>query len=243
MRVRRLTRAMLPVVVGAVLTAGCGGTPWPVAGPVSTVGPFLSDPANPAKLDTHWHAALGVYECDHWLGDDTGTGIWQWPFATPAGAPARASDQTRYAGLHSHDDGVIHMEPATPDEAGRNATLGKYFEYGGWQLSADGFDFLDTQVANGDDCDGARGELTWRVARWDGTLGPQHYKTGSGDPAKYKLYNGDVIVVAFVPEGRDPASTGDPPSLGNLARALGFPLTPAAPTVPSLHTAAAYSSG
>jgi hypothetical protein len=243
MRVRRLTTAMLPVVVGALLAAGCGGTPWPVAGPVSTVGPFVSDPANPLKPDTHWHAALGVYECDHWLGDDTGVGIWQWPYATPEGAPARASDQTRYAGLHSHDDGVIHMEPATPDEAGKNATLGRYFEYGGWQLSAGGFDFLGTQVKDGDDCDGVPGTLTWRVARWNGTLGPQHYTQKAGDPADYKLYNGDVIVVAFLPEGRDPTSTGDPPSLLFLARALGIAPSFTAPTVPPVRTAAVYSSG
>jgi hypothetical protein len=29
------------------------------------VGPFLADVNNPTKQDTHWHAALGVYNCDH----------------------------------------------------------------------------------------------------------------------------------------------------------------------------------
>ena len=207
---------------------------------MSGIGPLVFDPANPVKADTHWHAALGVYECDHWMGDDTGTGIWQWPNATIEGHPARADDPNRYAGLHSHDDGVIHMEPATPDEAGANATLRKYFEFGGWHVAADGFDFLDTQVKNGDDCHGVPGTLSWKVARWDGTLDPQHYKVESGDPADYKLYNGDVIVVAFLPAGRDIASIGDPPSLQYLARALGLPPSP---TTPPVHTAAAYSSG
>src|SRR5262245_55451445 len=156
MRVRGLARAVLPVVVGALLASGCGGAEWPAAGPVSTVGPYVFDPARRAKPGTHWHAALGVYDCDHWLGDDTGSGIWRWPNATLDGSVARASDPNRYAGLHSHDDGVIHMEPVTPDEAGRNATLGKYFEFGGWELSADGFDFLGTHVKNGDDCNGDR---------------------------------------------------------------------------------------
>jgi hypothetical protein len=135
------------------------------------------------------------------------------------------------------------MEPATPDEAGRNATLGRYFEYGGWQLSADGFDFLDTQVSNGDDCNGTPGALTWKVARWNGTLGPQHYRIESGDPARYKLYNGDVIVLAFLPTGRDAASIGDPPSLPHLANALGLAPLPTPPSVPRVRTAAAYSSG
>jgi hypothetical protein len=231
------------LVVAAVLAAGCGGTPWSIAGPVSTVGPFVFDPANPAKADTHWHAALGVYDCDHWLGDDSGVGIWQWPYATVEGHPARADDPSRYAGLHSHQDGVIHMEPATLDEAGRNATLGKYFEYGGWHIAADGFDFLGTHVKNGDDCDGVPGKLSWKVARWNGTLGPQHYTIERGDPAAFKLYDADVIVVAFLPAGRASAVTGDPPSLPYLARALGIEPRPVGPQPPRARPAAAYSSG
>jgi hypothetical protein len=231
------------LVVAAALATGCGGTPWSIAGPVSTVGPFVTDPLNPMKADTHWHAALGVYECDHWLGDDTGTGIWQWPNSTLEGRPARADDPSQYAGLHSHDDGVIHMEPETPDEAGRNATLGKYFEYGGWHVTADSFDFLDTQVKNGDDCDGVPGKLTWKVARWNGTLGPQRYTIEHGDPAAFKLYDADVVVLAFLPAGRAGSVTGDPPSLVSLARDLGVDPRTVVPRVPRVRTAAAYSSG
>jgi hypothetical protein len=226
-----------------LVAASCGGTPWPGAGTVSAVGPFLFDPANPTKPDTHWHAALGVYDCDNWLGDATGEGIWLWPNATLDGHPARAGDPNRYAGLHSHDDGVIHMEPLTPDEAGPNATLGRYFEFGGWLLASDGFDFLDAQVKNGDDCHGTPGTLTWKVARWDGTLGPQRYTVEHGDPARYKLYDRDVIVIAFLPEGHTAASIGDPPSLQYLARVFGFPPASNVPVVPPVHTAAAYSSG
>jgi hypothetical protein len=241
MRARRTTKAVL-LLVASALAAGCGGTPWSIAGPVSTVGPFVIDRANPAKADTHWHAALGVYACDHWLGDDTGTGIWQWPNATVDGEPARAADPSRYAGLHSHDDGVIHMEPATPDEAGWNATLGKYFEFGGWHVSADRFDFLGAQVKNGDDCDGVPGKLSWKVARWNGTLGRQRYTIERGDPARFKLYNADVVVLAFLPAGRASAVTGDPPSLVYLARDLGVAPRPLVPLAPRVRPAA-YSSG
>ena len=243
MRVRRLTRATLLLVVAAALGAGCGGSPWSTAGPVSTIGPFVSDPSNPMKADTHWHAALGVYDCDHWLGDGTGIGIWQWPNATLAGEPARAADPSRYAGLHSHDDGVIHMEPETLDEAGRNATLGKYFEYGGWHVAAEGFDFLDAQVKNGDECDGVPGKLSWKDARWNGTLGRQRYTVERGDPADFKLYDADVIVVAFLPAGRASVVTGDPPSLVYLARDLGVIPRPVVPPVPRVRPAGVYSSG
>ena len=58
------------------------------------VGPFLQD-SNGTKKDTHWHAALGVYDCDHWMGDSTGSGVWNWPDhdrrrAPRPGPPTRA---------------------------------------------------------------------------------------------------------------------------------------------------------
>ena len=91
------------------------------------VGPFVPDPNNPTEADTHWHAALGVYNCDHWMGDRTGKGIWVWPHATHYGSPARADNTNVYAGMHSHDDGIIHMEPAEAVDTGMNTTVGRYF--------------------------------------------------------------------------------------------------------------------
>ena len=190
----------------------------------SPVGPFLSDPNNPTKADTHWHAALGVYDCDHWMGDSTGAGIWNWPAATPSGTPARASNTNEYAGLHSHDDGVIHMEPLVSAEAGRGATVGLYFQYGGWKLSATGFSFLGTTVKNGDKCGTSTGTLQWEVGHWDGdTTGKaaQKYTVMTGNPAKYKLLQYDIVVLAFLPQGKSMAGIGNPPSVPNLAKALG----------------------
>src|SRR5919201_3715244 len=76
----------------------------------------------------HLHAALGVYDCDHWMSDGSGNGVWNWPAVANINGqqtPGRAGTNA-YAGLHSHDDGVIHMEPATTDETGTHATVGKY---------------------------------------------------------------------------------------------------------------------
>jgi hypothetical protein len=192
------------------------------------VGPFVFDPTDPTKAGTHWHAALGVYDCNHWMGDGGGAGIWHWPNATLQGGPARAADPTRYAGLHSHDDGVIHMEPVVPEEAGNNATLGRYFEYGGWSVSPDGFSFLGVTRKTGDPCGGTPGVMQWEVATWDGTGGPQTYRVQTGDPATYKLLNGDIVVVAFLPSNKPLADIGDPPSLVHLAQALGVAIPPPA---------------
>lgn len=207
-----------------VIIAGISLIVYTQATKPAEVGPFLSDPNNPTKQNTHWHAALGVYDCDHWMGDSTGTGKWNWPAATPQGVPAQADNTNLYAGLHSHDDGVIHMEPQVSAEAGRDATVGLYFNYGGWKLSQTGFSFLGTTVKNGDKCGTSTGTLQWEVGKWNGdTTGKvkQTYAVQVGNPAKYKLYDGNVVVLAFLPPGKTLASIGDPPSVPNLATAAG----------------------
>lgn len=206
-----------------VVIAGIALVVYARASAPAPVGPYLPDANNPTKKDTHWHAALGVYDCDHWMGDSTGTGIWNWPAATPSGTPARADNTQVYAGLHSHDDGVIHMEPAVSAEAGRNATLGLYFEYGGWKLSSTGFTFLGTTVKNGDKCGSTPGTMQWALGKWDGTNGKQTYALQTGNPAKHKLNQAEIVILAFLPPGKSATSLGDPPSVtnGGLSRALG----------------------
>lgn len=181
------------------------------------VGPRLATASHAAD---HWHAALGVYDCDHWVGDPSvGEGLWLWPTTTSSGSPGRVGTDA-YAGLHSHADGIIHMEPATSDEAGRNATVGKYFEFGGWKLSSSGYTFLTTTVKNGQTCKGKPGELIWAVGKWKGGNKVDYVKQ-TGNPAHYKLFNQDVVIIAFVAQGTSIKSLGNPPSLPNLATATG----------------------
>jgi hypothetical protein len=171
--------------------------------------------------DAHIHAALGVYDCDHWLSDGSGDGIWAWPFATQRQSPSRADNTTIYAGLHSHGDGVIHMEPSTREDAGKNATVGRYFRYGGWKISDSSFDFLGVQRKNGDKCGDKPGKLQWKVAKWDPNTQKQKYTVESGNPGDYKLNSEDIVAIAFLPEGKSIDDIGDPPSVPNLANATG----------------------
>src|SRR5690348_4700497 len=99
----------------------------------------------PPVVGDHWHAALGVYMCDHWQGGSN----WQWPAFTSQGSPAQAGT-TAYAPLHSHGDGIIHIEPVVPSDGGKNATLGTYFKYGGWHLSDTKVSFVGETKSNGD---------------------------------------------------------------------------------------------
>jgi hypothetical protein len=184
------------------------------------VGPYVANqnnPTDPHNKDSHWHAALGVYNCDHWLGDSTGEGIWNWPASTPSNSPARAGNTQVYAGLHSHDDGIIHMEPATNEEAGRHATVGKYFDFGGWKLSSTGYDFLGTKAKTGDKCGNGTGTFQWAVAKFNGDVNkPQSYKLMTGNPADWKLHNDEIIILALLPPGKTADKIGNPPSLKNL---------------------------
>ncbi len=43
----------------------------------------------------------------------------------------------------------------------------------------------------------------------------------TGNPASHKLYQGDIVVIAYLPPGKSIATIGDPPSVANLANALG----------------------
>jgi hypothetical protein len=195
------------------------------------VGPLVMSEGTDVK-DSHWHAALGVYSCDHWVGDGTGDGVWTWP-SEAAGQPGFYRDGTEvYAGLHSHRDGVIHMEPAVSEDAGKHATVGKYFDYGGWDVSADGYDFVDGKpLTNGDACPtGGNGTMQWAVAKWDGAAStdtPLQFEVKQGNPAVYKLNQGDVVIIAFLPPGKSITDlNGDgkgsnPPGFTNLPSALG----------------------
>ncbi len=172
----------------------------------------------------HWHAALGVYVCDHWLtgtepdlltGEDSPSGAWAWPDLTPAGEPARVGSDV-YAGLHSHNDGIIHMEPLRRDESGNGATLGRYFEFGGWSLGTDHIDFLDEHVRTGGDCSGQPAVVRWSV----------NGRERAGDPAvvqapRRRRDRGRVRAERAEP----PPTAGAPPSVRRLGRVARPPPT------------------
>jgi len=134
-----------------------------------------SDP----KVGDHWHAALGMDICGDFAENAP-------EFLTQAGTEAKA-------GLHSHGDGLIHIEPLTDDEAGDNATVGLFFEYGGGEVDEEHLVFWgDRNVKNGDPCpDGRPGKVRWAV----------NGEEQSGNPADFHPEDQDVITIAFLPDG------------------------------------------
>lgn len=70
-------------------------------------------PTRPVVGKDHWHAAYEVWVC----------GERQPNFPEWSG------------GVNSEGDGLIHIHPFSPSEEGKGAALGKFFEYGGGELT------------------------------------------------------------------------------------------------------------
>ena len=131
--------------------------------------------------------------------------------------PADSPNQLGNAGIHSHHDGLIHTHPFVNAEEGNNATLGKFFSYGGWGLSSDSIDLggsigtntppqwqgpksdpKKTSWSNGDVCPfgpdkGKKVRLTWAV---DG-------KPRTGNPADYHQLDGETVAIYLLPKGAE----------------------------------------
>jgi hypothetical protein len=77
-----------------------------------------SQSTEPRLAQDHWHAAYGVYLCD-------------------AFQPALTDRHGDEVGIHTHDDGIIHIHPASSAAAGERATIGKFFDEIDLEVSGD----------------------------------------------------------------------------------------------------------
>lgn len=156
------------------------------------VRPLLSD---------HWHAAYGVYVCDS--------------FQDPI------LDTTDPEGVHTHDDGIIHIHPFRTTASGNNATVDAFFRATGSELTDDGLtpgpNLRGDAVVESDGCNGE--PATWQIAYWDNAIlaegGSEPDTILSTDLANFR-FRGDVSAITFalVPEG---AKIPPPPSIPGLS--------------------------
>jgi hypothetical protein len=174
-------------VVAVILVRGGGDSAG--SGPPRAVDQASNEPGD------HWHTAFQVNICGEWL-------TAQPQFEKPADNPNQAAN----VGIHTHGDNLIHTHPFVVSEEGNNARLSKFADYGGWSVSADSIDAWvgpksapkQTEWSNGDTCTfgefkGQKGVLTWAV---DG-------KTRTGNPADYKMGNGETLAIYFLPKGAE----------------------------------------
>ena len=158
-------------------------------------------PADRSKNFTgdHWHAAYGIYLCDGFQ-------------------PPITSDKDPQ-GIHTHNDGVIHIHPFTRVVSGRRATFGVFADTVGLSVSEDRVKVPGGKsYKNGDKCGKKKGEV-------------QVFLNGDkrlGDPKKIRLRNRDLLVIAFAPAGAE--FPKEPPTKSQLDNLSDVIKNPAATT-------------
>ncbi len=135
----------------------------------------------------HWHAAYGIYACDKFL-------------------PDIQSDRDPN-GIHTHNDGIIHIHPFTSASSGPRATLGAFARTVGLSLGSD-----ELKVPGGESYDKSD-KCGGKSARVRVLLNGEER---SGDPNDIRLRDRDKLVIAFAPA--DAELPEDPPSAPNLDR-------------------------
>jgi hypothetical protein len=138
--------------------------PWaPIIGVVAVtavlIGGFLAfarETAAKPGIGDHIHAAMNIYVC---------------------GQPQPVLPAFE-AGIHSHGDGLMHMHPQSSSEEGLGAAVGKFFQYGHWELNGSTLSLPGGRVfKDGDLCpDGRPGVLRMMKYRLQ-------WRSDSGDHA------------------------------------------------------------
>jgi len=193
--VRRST-AGLGAILALTLAACGGGTSTTSAS--TQQGSAASSGSGP-QVGDHWHAAYGIYSCDHFL--------------TPL------QNVTDVDGVHTHGDGIIHVHPFNSNATGSNANLATF-------AKAAGLTITDTEISSpeltalkaGDDCHGQPVHL--EVAVWDapGAATPRIVTSGLAKVAI--THDREVITIAAVPVGvavPQPTWTQNLDALGDVA--------------------------
>jgi hypothetical protein len=155
-------------------------------------------------LDQHWHAAYGVWNCDH----------WEAALTDPIDANGNAIDPD---GIHTHGDGVIHIHPFNSGAAGSRATLGKFFDTEGVDAADDKVSLPSGVVL--DESAGCGGETAQIVvARWPANQPDATPQIIDHDFDKIRLREDrEVFTIALVKEGDTPPRPESVPTLDNLS--------------------------
>lgn len=139
------------------------------------------------KVGDHWHAAIGVYECDKFAENIKDSG------KDPLG-------------IHTHGDGIVHIHPFQKESAGKNATLKVFFDTVGAKVNATSFKMPGEErtFRDGQKCGGKAGQVSFWV----------NGKKRTGNPTTYRPKDRDLLVLAFTAKGVSVPTV--PPSAPNL---------------------------
>ena len=194
-----------PVFIGVVVVLGTAGiVQAKMERQPDTTPPRIPGEGRPGD---HWHAALGFYICGNFLPN--------------------TADETDPLGIHTHGDGIVHIHPARSAAAGRNARLGVFLDAVKGKVSDSEIRLpgQDTKK-NGDKCGDKPGRVqakTWpsKEPGVEGTL-------VTGNPSDIRFADGQLITVAFVPEGEEIPPPPSAPNLDHLTDVPGATTVPPA---------------
>lgn len=182
-----------PVFVGIVVVLGSAGIVYSK----DQRQPDTSRPraAGNGVTGDHWHAAIGFDICGTF-------------------AP-NISDQTDVSGIHTHGDGVVHIHPYSSVAAGKRATLGVFFstvkaKVTGSEIQLPG----QPDKKNGQKCGDRPAEV--QVKTWPNRNPDTPGAVFTGNPADLRPGDGELITIAFVPNGTDIPRPPSAEQLGKL---------------------------
>jgi len=186
-----------PLVVALVILLGSSLVIYARSTRSDAVSPKLSVGVAGGGGGDHWHAAFGIYNCDHFETDPIVRGA-EWPDPT---------------GIHSHDDGVIHIHPFVSSATGTRARLKVFFETEGLKFTDDELELTNGNTLKSDtDCNGKNATL--RVARFDvdNPDKPVEIITSKLGDVRF-LSDREAFTIALVPDDVD---IPIPPTAANL---------------------------
>jgi hypothetical protein len=204
-KVRSQQGLVFPVALAVVLTLGLALVVYGRASNRQDLGaPQLNTASQPGD---HWHSAYGIYICDEYL-PSMSVGVEPDP-----------------GGIHTHQDGVIHIHPFQTATTGRNARLGDFFAQTGLEVSSSKIQLPDDPALgdnsgktfeNGDKCpDGQEGVV--KVLVWEDAAGTDDAKVFVADIDRIRFTNNAMaFAFAFVPEDLDISTIPRPPTAAQL---------------------------
>ena len=145
----------------------------------------------------HWHAAYAIYDCDTVL--------------------SAFQSELDPDGIHSHQDGVIHIHPFNSASAGESAQMNVFLEAMGATVTEDRITGPGIELQAGSDCNGEPTVI--RVARFDAadiSAGPVEIYDRDFGSIRF-LENLEAFTIARVPEGAEIP----PPPDDRIERAAG----------------------
>jgi hypothetical protein len=163
-----------------------------VVGVILVVASFGSGDETPPTLEDHWHEAYGIYKCDAYVDN--------------------LAEQV-HSGVHTHGDGLIHIEPTGSGETGKNANVAKFVrDYPGLSISQTEMTLPDGQeMKDGGKCGDKTANV--KIFFWSSPTDSEP-SVLTGDLKNMLIEDGSAIAFAFVPDGVTPPL---PPSVENLA--------------------------